>query len=389
MNKPRQRGFTLIELLVVTVVIVTLMGIVFRLAGMGGESRARAITIRRMQCLENCLSGYYAAYGSYPPVPLQGRSRSIYARADTYGVQNSGKEEKGSLNATYIHQACRAQPVAALFPFRNHMKSDLEKYCQAIQEYYNHNPPAKYKALFSIIKNPGAISKDIDRDWGASSDGNNVQVFQFGLMSFLLPRYLFMFSGSSAFYKNANQWGSNNQLPSRLDTGVPYQSWDEIFEIMGGNNSDGRISSNEAGMISNLTSQSVCARWMPNLKGIVTGGGSFYGIDTGCSENYDYYLGNIPDGAGIETFELHIHSPNGYSEGGGGDPYILNCMTVRDGWHTDFYYYSDPPYQSYRLWSAGGNRRTFPPWYDLDQFSSSEISTIKGWISDDFVHLSN
>ena len=208
-------------------------------------------------------------------------------------------------------------------------------------------------------------------------------------MSFLLPRYLFMFSGSSAFYKNANQWGANNQLPSRLDTGVPYQNWGEIFDIMGGNNANGQISNNEAGMISNLTSQSVCARWMPNLKGIVTGGTTFYGIDTACHENYDHYLGNIPDGGGIETYELHIHSPNGYSEGGGGDPYILNCMTVRDGWHTDFYYYSDPPYQSYRLWSAGGNRRTFPPWYDIDQFSSSEISTIKGWISDDFVHLSN
>jgi prepilin-type N-terminal cleavage/methylation domain-containing protein len=389
MKKPSQRGFTLIELLVVTVVVVTLMGIVFRLAGLGGESRARAITIRRMQCLENCLSGYYAAYGSYPPVPLQGRSRSIYSNVDTFGVQNSSDEEKGSLDATRIHQACRAQPVAALFPFRNNMKGDLEKYCQAIQKFYGNNTPAKYKSIFSVIKNPGAISKDDDRDWGASQNGNNVQVFQFGLMSFLLPRYLFMFSGSSAFYKNANQWGANNQLPSRLDTGVPYQNWNEIFSIMGGNDADGRISNNEAGMISNLTSQSVCARWMPNLKGIVTGGSTFYGVNTACSENNDTYLGNIPSGGGIETYELHIHSPNGYSKGGGGDPYILNCMTVRDGWHTDFYYYSDPPYQSYRLWSAGPNRKTFPPWYDINQFSGSDITTIKDYISDDFVHLSN
>ena len=88
--------------------------------------------------------------------------------------------------------------------------------------------------------------------------------------------------------------------------------------------------------------------------------------------------------------ELYIHIPNGYSSGGGsGDKYLLNCMTVRDGWHTDLYYYSDPPYQSYRLWSAGGNRKTFPPWCDLDEFDSSEINTIRDWISDDFVHLSN
>ena len=40
----KSRGFTLIELLIVTVVIVTLMAIVFRLAGTGGESTARAKT---------------------------------------------------------------------------------------------------------------------------------------------------------------------------------------------------------------------------------------------------------------------------------------------------------------------------------------------------------
>ena len=82
----RRKAFTLIELLIVTVVIVTLMGVIFRLANIGGDSRYRAITIRRMQCLENALSGYYAAYGSYPPVPLQGRSRSIYQEADAFGV---------------------------------------------------------------------------------------------------------------------------------------------------------------------------------------------------------------------------------------------------------------------------------------------------------------
>ena len=80
--KTRERGFTLIELLIVTVVIVTLMGIVFRLAGVGGDSRAQAKTLARLQRIENALSGYYAAYGSYPPVPLQGRSRSIDVQVD-------------------------------------------------------------------------------------------------------------------------------------------------------------------------------------------------------------------------------------------------------------------------------------------------------------------
>ena len=392
----KKQGFTLIELLIVTVVIVTLMGIIFRLAGVGSDSRLRAITIRRMQCLENCLSGYYAAYGTYPPVPLQGRSRSIYTSVDTYGVQKGNNEQKGSLNPLRIHHACRAQPVAALFPPRK--TGDWPKAMSSLSEActYYYGKTAKYKNPFEVIKNAGGIQVD-NTNWGESADGgDSVQIFQFGLMSFLLPRYFFMFTGDETFYTSYNgktQWGVNNQLPSRLDTGVPFAGWGEIRKIMGGNNTDGRITDQDAGMVSNLTSQSVCARWMPNLQGIVTGGDTFYGVSTACSENDDDYF-SIPHGFtsdGIEYGELHVHGRNGYAgeSGSGGDLYILNCMTVRDGWHMDYYYYSEPPYQSYRLWSAGPNRRTFPPWYDMSQFSSGDISTIKGYIADDFVHLSN
>ncbi len=391
--KRSRKGFTLIELLIVTVVIVTLMGVIFRLAGVGSDSRRRAITIRRMQCLENALSGYYAAYGSYPPVPLQGRSRSIYSPADAYGIQQSGNEKNNGLSPLRIHHACRAQPVAVLFPPRNNGKwpESMQKLSEACTFYYGKT--TKYKNKFEVIKNAGGISSS-SLNWGESkSGGKSVQLFQFGLMSFLLPRYFFMFSGSEGFYATKNQWGVNNQLPSRLDTGVPFASWSEIRNIMGGNNSDGRITHQDAGMISNLTSQSVCARWMPNLQGIVTGGSTFYGVSTACADNDDDYF-SIPHGItgdGIEYGELHVFTRTGYAgEGGGGsDNYILNCMTVRDGWHMDFYYYSEPPYQSYRLWSAGPNRRTFPPWYDLNQFSQSEITTIKGYLADDFVHLSN
>lgn len=386
-----RKGFTLIELLIVTVVIVTLMGVVFRLAGAGTDSKARSITIRRMQCLENALSGYYAAYGSYPPVPLQGRSRSIFAEVDTYGVQ--GSNERGQeLNPLRIHQACRAQPVAAVYPPRHNTQMDrsMEKLSEACTFYYKNT--SKYKNKFRNLINPGGIKANLS-EWGESKQGaNSVQLFQFGLMSFLLPRYFFMFKGDQGFYGNTGQWGNNNQLPSRLDTGTPFASWGEIRKIMGGDDKDGRITDPESGMISNLTSQSVCARWMPNLQGIVTGGGEYYGINTAVVDNDDSYY-RIPHGwvEGIEYGELHIHSRNGHvGEGGsGGDLYILECQTVRDGWHMDYYYYSEPPYQSYRLWSAGPNRLTFPPWYDINQFSSSDISKIKEYVKDDFVHMSN
>ena len=76
----RKRGaFTLIEMLIVVVVLVTLMSMVFRLSSIGDESTCRVNTVERMQKLENCLSGYYAAFGCYPPVPLHG-SHDIYFR---------------------------------------------------------------------------------------------------------------------------------------------------------------------------------------------------------------------------------------------------------------------------------------------------------------------
>ena len=121
-----KRGFTLIELLIVVVVIATLMGIVFRLAGMGGDSKARGITIRRLQSLENALSGYYAAFGSYPPVPLHG-VRDIYRKTSDEGIQHQDdtEDDTSSLNWNYVRTACRAQPVAAEFPFN---AKTMEKY---------------------------------------------------------------------------------------------------------------------------------------------------------------------------------------------------------------------------------------------------------------------
>ena len=83
-----KHGFTLIELLVVTVVIVALMGVIFRLTGIAGGTSAQETTVFRMQCLENCLSGYYATFGSYPPVPLQNASRNIFRKASSSGIQS-------------------------------------------------------------------------------------------------------------------------------------------------------------------------------------------------------------------------------------------------------------------------------------------------------------
>lgn len=376
----KKNGFTLIELLIVTVVIVTLMGIVFRLAGVGGDSRAKSKTIARMQRIENAISGYYAAYGSYPPVPLQGRSRDINVRVDGNGVQG-GPSESGSVTLSnpndetkrQVEAACRAQPVAVLFPFfmadgiDGERKSNAEKLVNAIKKERN------LKA--GPLTNPGGLNLD-------KSDWHEVQLFQFGLLSFLLPRYLFMLQGDENMYNNRRgQWMANNQLPSRIDNGQSYESWKDIQKYLYGSGDRA-----EASLIENLPSQAVCARWMPNFEKIISGGLEFYGVDTSDPDWY-YLTGSLYTGLPGYRRCLRQCTPGGYNSSG--SEYLLNGMTIEDGWGHEYYYHSEQPYQSYRLWSAGANGYTFPPWLDLNKFSQKEQETITNWTKDDISHLSN
>lgn len=367
----KSRGFTLIELLIVTVVIVTLMAIVFRLAGTGGESTARAKTLARLQKLSNALSGYYAAFGSYPPVPLQGRSRDIYTRVDSYGslgygIQGkSGDRNVASLNSSemkrQIEAACRAQPVAVGFPY-NYKGTEPE----VIDAITTQLGIKKYQTISSY----GGFNRN-------SSDWSENNVFMFGLLSFLLPRYQFMLDGEKNLYDKSNTngpWPSNNRLPYLLD-GSRLEEWKDVQDaLLMGPDNVGRTTSphpDQQAMLEQLPSQAVCARWMPNFKNIVTSRPvrtvtEFFGVETEAPDDFGY----APD-------KWFILSQDGYDK----EPSFVNgTKTVLDGWGESFYYYSLPPYQSYQLWSSGPNKRTFPPWLEPE---SGDRQLVNSWIADD------
>ena len=379
----------MIELLIVTVVIVTLMGIVFRLAGAGSDSSRKASTISRLQCLENAVSGYYAAYGSYPPVPLEGRSRDISVRVDRNGVQGDPKNDTRDVDLEnpktddmkQIEAACRAQPVAVLSPFfmssiDSRMKSDSENLIKDFARLYGGSDK------LSPLNNVGGLHL---------GEEDEATLFQFGLLSFLLPRYLFMLTGAEEMYDTPHShWSKNNQLPCRIDTGAQYENWKSMQkDYLDPNGSSDNVKK-KAFVIEHLPSQAVCARWMPNLKEIIIGGDEFYGVDT--SEHQHPYLNGQKYDAlpgGIDSHKwIRMFSKDGYDNSA---TYVLNGMTVIDGWGREFYYYSDAPYQSYRLWSAGTDGKTFPPWLmeHLDSYGSKAQETITGWTKDDVVHLAN
>ncbi len=366
----RHRAFTLVEMLVVVVVLITLMTIAFRLSNVGADQQARNETISRIQRLENCLSGYYAAFGSYPPVALHA-SRNFRIRTNDSGSQDADGMEDGSLNWASVRAACLAQPVNCAFPFAHEGGEGrgIFENCDAVAEVME----KKFEGLGD--PNGNAINNLEDIGLGASYS----KAFEFGLLSFLLPRYLFMLDfDSNALSKltQMKQW-KNNNIEQHDPFDGTMMSWQQLRQYRSsatqGNNDTDLV------RLANIPSQAVCARWMPNLGGMCNMNipRSFFGISLG-----DGYAGPLS----IEAPRVRIYwtGPND-----SGVPYILDTITVWDGWFQDIYYYSPAPYQTYVLWSAGPNGKTFPPWVDKSSLNSSELKTVNEWISDDIIHMSN
>ena len=368
-----KKAFTLVELMIVVIVIMTLLAISFRLMGSSGNSAARSTTISRMQRVENCLSGYYAAFGSYPPVALHA-SRNVYAELDEEGNQKDGGEETSSLDFKSVNAACRAQPLAARFPFSG--SSEVRDYISAasqtaVELVSDPEFPSWGEAADALSGGFEAMQRPSQAgNWTSETNWQKIKIFQFGVMSFLLPRYLFMTKGVKPDdLERCAQWDANNQLASHPNTGLAFGDYESQLK-------DKRL-------VLRIPSQAVCARWMPNLEGIIDGNelekddGVFFGIHTISGD--PVLRVNPADGPSgiLENLDRKTRT-------------VLDVMTVKDGWGREFYYYSPQPYQSYRLWSAGADGRTFPPWVPFSTLKTEgDKRTAANWMADDIMYLSN
>lgn len=404
-----RKGFTLVELLVVTLVIAILAGIVFRITGAASDNEKMQSTVKKMQRLENCLSGYYAAFGSYPPVEVHG-SRNPFYPVDDYGIQQtqSMNPNYGTLNPEWVIAACRSQPLAMRMPYstgtgRDEVITVSEQVRMMIRE-----DPSYACWVGSVLDSPfdgaspGMLSGKMDK-----SDWSEAQVFQFGLMSFLLPRYLLMLGGERdelpgmaaglgsvgpdlGYYRFA-QWGTRNNCPCRFDDGVQYPDWEDVYNAV-------KADSEDRWKIELIPSQTICQRWLANLEGICNCANrqdtlTVYGV------NIKGDGGGWPDAGSPANLAKMIYSAADSQAGMRGShaqQYVLNMITVYDDFSdgVELFYYSPPPYQSYRLWSAGPNGKTFPPWITDEQIRTDpnlqqHAKMIYEWISDDVVHLSN
>ena len=404
-----KRGFTLIEMMVVIAVLVTLMAMTFRLTDIGAETEARTMTISRMQRLENALSGFHAAFGCYPPVKLHG-NRSLESQDRTINWANEGEAWR------WVREVCRAQPIGCRFPFPRgggdsialaiKDLSDMIREASTMEEYQDVFDTQDMKDWASAGFMSASDSKVEGRLSGNKDKvlWSDIKLFQYGVMSFLLPRYLVMMGGDRQYYEGNDgsggyaQWSKNNQNPSDPYTGESIP-WSRVYDwVQNYVNSNEQMNENVM-KLRMMPSQAVCARWMPNLEGICRCNRdvTLFGVHIKSSHWID---AGIFDGMGIKRLVSAIreccYSPE--DSGSYTDQYLLDEVTVQDGWGREFYYYSRSPYQSYTLWSAGPDGKTFPPWISRDNLQSNARSDSGGtgeadraaqWTKDDIIHLSN
>ena len=373
-----RKAFTLIEMLIVIAVLTTLMTIVFRLSSIGGDSWRRSETITRIQKLENCLSGYYAAFGSYPPVKLHG-SRSINFAVGGDGVQTDTEQEPPWNDEgrawRQVRAACMAQPVECNFPFSEGYAEIISSMSELLKQIVSEKTEG-YEAAWNTEEDVQKFSAGFDDGNGApidmeNSDWRNVQLFRFGVLSYLLPRYLVMMGARDKFYDSA-QWESNNEIPSDPFTGDTFNDWRDM-------KSNVKKTGQDYARIANIGSQAACARWMPNLEEICT---TVHNIDLfGIRINH-------PNALDVYDFiSMPIFSPGG-SEGNK-DQYVLDFVALHDGWGHPIYYYSPSPYQRYTVWSAGPDGKTFPPWVSRETLSTEGNRMASKWTKDDIGGLRN
>lgn len=430
-----KRAFTLIEMMIVVAILAILMTITFRLTGSGEDDTKRTTTIVRLQKIENCLSGYYAAFGSYPPVALHG-SRDIYLKVA--GGGQTGEQNQGKLKdiPNQVLAACRAQPFGCEYPPSPSERDAIEKWAFKDSDSmksrvsggkFKHYGTDQYQYAFAF---QGDLTEP-DRGEGFNNafpqDGKEkgqelrtwqqVQLFKFGVMSFLLPRYLFMLRSNNDWFTPGDvclQWSDCNEMPSDPLEGVSFSNlqqaggpgekgdsgWELIKDMAGGDDEGGSSQSESAQdkfnrmRVANIPSQAVCARWMPNLEGacMTTISESFFGInvtDSTWLRKDNGFTTDLGDPYAVlppDLMPVHRAPPGGES----GTPYCLGWITMFDGWNQEFFYYSPPPYQSYTLWSSGPNKKTFPPWISLDEIDDTEdLKTATEWKKDDIVQMSN
>lgn len=340
MRKSRKtQAFTMVEMMIVLSIIAILMAATFRLMRAASQEKKIAETRAKITRIQNALSGYYAQYGQYPPVPFytDQSPENVSENLDSGDVIGVNDWEARA-------DACaRSQPLAYEYPTPSGMKTFIPRQF----ELWGYKAPNDVWPIDDVIDNIPV----------GKSDWKDVKLFKFGLLSFLIPRL------ETAYYVQGqpqNKVFTKEQwLDQNPGTKLPLNSTLSISDF------ERQVASQRA------AENEACAKWLPHLEGLVCGGHTVLGINLAGSGTKGWLKARRM-GAPIS----HLVA-------------VLTA-TIVDGWDRELYYWSQPPYLSYRIWSAGPDGKTYPPWIDsgdqtTDYGKADRRKKIAGWTKDDIV----
>ena len=297
-----KRSFTLIEMLVVVVVILILVGMVFKMMKYARNFQERAACVAKLEKIAYALNEYRAEYGQFPPV-------------DPHTCIDPA-------NPASSHSKCNVGGCARFhdllgFNYRVHFHPTDCRTCYAF-------PLLRDKNTKEIVKgNVGDYYKYDTAQNGGSYRASNE--WHFGLTSYLEPRYRGMYMDDYLI--------SNSVFVSPLDT-----PRDLIAK----------------------------KRWSKFLEGAV------FPRDWKYPDEWTE-VASLDSGGWIST--NHFEPAKGLR-------FSLAMRSVVDPWHNVIRYRSDPPYQTYELWSPG------PDHYDGDGSWPGETAAQSASRAKDNIHKS-
>lgn len=331
-----RQGFTLVELMIVIAVIGLLAAIVFKLMGSTSEKNRVAKTVARIERIQNALSAYYAEYGSYPPVS---QFECPDPEQEWPDDNPTGDPRPVSFSSDTAARAAHSQSMAFEYPPDESQENEIDL------------------AFNGQVRSAGIVLGGMDLR-ASTDDGNylKTQLFKFGLLSYLLP-------------KAHIAWGASTSS-DRYESLFKSRLWSK--------NDPAKV-----GGVANLLATQMAlekqthARWLPNFEKIVCNAPDteIMGVWLRSDENWVNHSGV---NSGINgAFRPRMR--------GTSTKFAVTFVTVVDGWNNELYYYSPPPYQTYRIWSSGPDAKTFPPWIPID--AKDDFKKAAGWTEDDIVRF--
>ena len=288
--KTKQNGFTLIETLVVFVVIIILAGMVLALVQATTNSSNKALTKSSLERLAHALEEYRAINGAYPPVPV-------------YPGEHA-PDGGGCYEGQYFG-----------YEFAE----------------YDDNPGAGSDPLLANAVYPELVTSLITHGAGAS------EMYRFGMMAFLVPRYI-----GAAERSPAQFVGWDGKGPASAYRSKNYTVKSTVDQWNSNNYRRG-------GLTESPQDLDHARRILPYL-------GAKLHRNWSDSDNDWLWSVEYPEGGVVTSFGWGSLVKRRVAPGN--KPYYNGYITVRDAWNRDLLYSSKPPYDSYKLWSVGADGRS-------------------------------